>query len=241
MRKCNSFAIVARFREHMQPVNEELIERIDAYIEDLFTRPDEVLTRNLADAEAAGLPSIHVSPNQGRLLYLLAMMVGAKRVLEIGTLGGYSATWLARALPADGLFVSLELEARNAGVARRSLERAGLSVAIDVRVGPAAESLRALIRSASPPFDVVFLDADKSGYVEYLELALQLSRPGTLILADNVIRHGQVLHSNPADANDAGARAYNQVIAGHPRQESLILPIVRARLDGMAISLVRRD
>jgi caffeoyl-CoA O-methyltransferase len=225
----------------MQPVNEELIERIDAYIEDLFTQPDEVLTRNLADAEACGLPSINVSPNQGRLLYLLAKMVSAKRVLEIGTLGGYSATWLARALPADGLLVSLELEARNADVARRNLERAGLSAAIDIRVGPAADSLRALIRSSPPPFDVVFLDADKSGYVEYLELALQLSRSGTLILADNVIRHGLVLDSNPADANDAGAKAYNEVIARHPRLESLILPVVRARVDGLAISLVRPD
>jgi predicted O-methyltransferase YrrM len=225
----------------MQPVNEELIERIDAYIEDLFTQPDEALSQNLADAEAAGLPSINVSPNQGRLLYLLAKLAGAKRVLEIGTLGAYSTTWLARALPADGRLVTLELEARHAGVARRNLERAGLAAAIDLRVGPAADSLRDLIRSSTVPFDLVFLDANKSGYVEYLELALQLSRPGTLILADNVIRHGLVLDSNPADPNDAGAKAYNEIIARHPRLESLILPIVRARVDGMAISLVRRD
>jgi predicted O-methyltransferase YrrM len=225
----------------MQPVNEELIERIDAYIEDLFTQPDEALSQNLADAEAAGLPSINVSPNQGRLLYLLAKLAGAKRVLEIGTLGAYSTTWLARALPADGRLVTLELEARHAGVARRNLERAGLAAAIDLRVGPAADSLRDLIRSSTVPFDLVFLDANKSGYVEYLELALQLSRPGTLILADNVIRHGLVLDSNPGDPNDAGAKAYNEIIARHPRLESLILPIVRARVDGMAISLVRRD
>jgi predicted O-methyltransferase YrrM len=223
----------------MQPVNEELIEHIDAYIEDLFTPPDQVLSQNLADAGAAGLPAINVSANQGRLLYLLAKMVSAKRVLEIGTLGGYSTTWLARALPANGLLVTLELEARNAEVARRNLERAGLAVAIDLRVGPAADSLRELVRTATVPFDVVFLDANKSGYVEYLALALQLSRPGTLILADNVIRHGLVLDSNPADPNDAGAKAYNEIIARHPRLESLVLPIVRARLDGMAISLVR--
>jgi predicted O-methyltransferase YrrM len=224
----------------MQPVNEELIERIDAYIEDLFTHPDEALSQNLADAEAAGLPSINVSPNQGRLLYLLAKLAGAKRVLEIGTLGGYSTTWLARALPANGLLVTLELEARNAAVARRNLQRAGLAAAIDLRVGPAADSLRDLIRSSTAPFDLVFLDANKSGYVEYLELALRISRPGTLILADNVIRHGLVLDANPGDPNDAGAKAYNEIIARHPRLESLILPIVRARVDGLAISLVRR-
>ena len=200
---------------------------------------DAALSRNLADAEAAGLPAINVSPNQGRLLYLLAKIAGAKRVLEVGTLGGYSTTWLARALPADGLVVTLELDPRHAEVARRNLERAALAPAIDLRVGPAADSLRELIRSATAPFDLVFLDANKSGYVEYLDLALQLSRPGTLILADNVIRHGLVLDSKPADPNDAGAKAYNEAIAGDPRLESLILPIVRARVDGLAISIVR--
>ena len=223
----------------MEPVNEQLIERIDAYIEALFTPPDPALSQNLADAEAAGLPPINVSPNQGRLLYLLAKMMGAKRVLEIGTLGGYSTTWLARALPADGLLVTLELEPRHAEVARRSLERAALAPTLALYVGPAAGLLRDLIRAATPPFDLIFLDANKSGYVEYLDLALELSRPGTLILADNVIRHGLVLDPTPADPNDAGAKAYNEVIAHHPRLESLILPIVRARVDGLSISLVR--
>jgi predicted O-methyltransferase YrrM len=223
----------------MEPVNEQLIERIDAYIEALFIPPDPVLSQNLADAEAAGLPPINISPNQGRLLYLLARMVGAKRALEIGTLGGYSTTWLARALPADGLLVTLELEPRHAEVARRSLERAALAPAIDIRVGAAADSLRSLIRGATAPFDLIFLDANKSGYVEYLDLALELSRPGTLILADNVIRHGLVLDPDPADPDDAGAKAYNEALANHPRLESLILPIVRARVDGLSISLVR--
>ncbi len=222
----------------MQPVNEELIERIDAYIEDLFNQPDEVLSQNLADTYAAGLPHINVSPNQGRLLYILAKLAGAKRVLEIGTLGGYSTTWLARALPPGGRLITLELESRNAGVALRNLERAGLGSVIDVRVGPAADYLRELIRSAAVPFDLIFIDANKSGYPEYLELTIQLSRPGTLILADNVIRHGEVLDSHPADPNDAGAKAYNEAIARHPRLVSLILPIVRKRMDGMAISIV---
>jgi predicted O-methyltransferase YrrM len=223
----------------MEPVNEQLIERIDAYIEALFTPPDAVLSQNLQDADAAGLPPINVSPNQGRLLYLLAKLAGAKRVLEIGTLGGYSTTWLARALPASGLLVTLELDPKHAAVARRSLDRAALAPAIELRVGPAADSLRELIRAGVPPFDLVFLDANKSGYVEYLELALELSRPGTLILADNVIRNGLVLDSAPADPNDSGARQYNDAIARHPRLESLVLPIVRARVDGLGISLVR--
>ncbi|SPF54446.1 O-methyltransferase MdmC [Candidatus Sulfopaludibacter sp. SbA4] len=223
----------------MEPVTAELIERIDACIEALFAPSDPVLARNIADAQAAGLPSFQVSPNQGRLLYLLAKLIGARRVLEIGTLGGYSATWLARALPADGLLVTLELNPRHAEVARRSLERAAITPRLDLRVGPAADSLRDLIRSAVPPFDLVFLDADKSGYVEYLGLVLELVRPGALILADNVIRHGLVIDPSPGDPNDAGAKAYNEAIASDPRLESLILPIVRARVDGLATSMVR--
>jgi len=223
----------------MEPVTVGLLDRIDAYIEELFTPSDPVLSRNLADAEAAGLPAINVSPNQGRLLYLLAKIVGATRILEIGTLGGYSTTWLARALPDGGRLVTLELEPKHAAVARRNLERAGVASLVDIQIGPAADSLRACIRSGVDPFDLVFIDADKSGYPEYLELALELTHPGTVILADNVIRHGLVLDPHPADASDAGARAYNQAIARHPRLESLILPILRDRVDGLSISRVR--
>lgn len=223
----------------MEPLNAHLIERIDSYIESLFTPADLPLSQNLADAAAAGLPQINVSPNQGRLLYLLTKIAGAQRVLEIGTLGGYSTTWLARALPANGALVTLELDPKHAAVARRSLDRAALAVTIDIRIGPAADSLRSLIRSGTAPFDLIFIDADKSGYVEYLELAMQLSRSGTLILADNVIRHGMVLEPHPADPHDAGAKAYNDAIASDPRLESLIVPIVRARVDGLSISRVR--
>ena len=223
----------------MEPLNEQLVERIDRYIEHLFTPADAALTQNLKEADAAGLPPIQVSPNQGKLLYLLVKIVGAKRILEIGTLGGYSTTWLARALAPGGILVTLEREAKHAEIARRNLERAGVGGAVDIRVGPASESLQDLIRKGAEPFDLVFLDADKVGYVEYLELSLQLSRPGTLILADNVIRNGLVLDEHPDDATDRGARAYNQAIARHPRLESLILPIVRKRIDGMAISIVR--
>jgi len=223
----------------MESINEQLVERIDRYIEDLFTPADAALLENLKDADAAGLPAINVSPNQGHLLYLLAKIAGAKRVLEIGTLGGYSTTWLARALPRGGVLITLERELKHAEVARRSLERAGLGSIVEIRVGPASGSLRDLIRSGAEPFDVIFIDADKTGYVEYLDLSLQLSHPGTIILADNVIRHGKVLDENPPDASDRGARAYNDAIAHHPRLESLALPIVRDSVDGLAISVVR--
>jgi caffeoyl-CoA O-methyltransferase len=223
----------------MEPLNQELVERIDQYIEDLFTPADAALLENLKDAEAAGLPAINVSPNQGHLLYLLVKIAGAKRVLEIGTLGGYSTTWLARALPRGGVLISLERELKHAEVARRSLERAGLGSIVEVRVGPANDSLRDLIRSGAEPFDVIFIDADKTGYVEYLDLSLQLSHPGTLILADNVIRNGKVMKENPPDASDRAVRAYNEAIARHPRLESLLLPIFRDEIDGLATSVVR--
>ena len=223
----------------MEPLNQELVERIDRYIEDLFTPADAALLENLKDAEAAGLPAINVSANQGHLLYLLVKIAGAKRVLEIGTLGGYSTTWLARALPRGGVLITLERELKHAEVARRSLERAGLGSIVEVRVGPANDSLRDLIRSGAEPFDVIFIDADKTGYVEYLDLSLQLSHPGTLILADNVIRNGKIMKENPPDASDRGVRAYNEAIARHPRLESLLLPIFRDEIDGLAISVVR--
>jgi predicted O-methyltransferase YrrM len=223
----------------MQALNEELIEQIEEYIQGLFVPADALLSANLADAAAAGLPAIQVSANQGRLLYLLAKISRARRVLEIGTLGGYSTTWLARALPPDGALITLEASPNHAQVARRNLDRAGLSVPIEIRVGSAAVSLRELIRARVEPFDLVFIDADKAGYPEYLDSAIALSHSGTLILADNVIRHGAVLDDNPADPNDRGAKAYNEAIARHPRLESLVVPIIRRRIDGMAISVVR--
>ena len=225
----------------MEALNEKLVERVDVYIEELFSPADPILEANLADAHAAGLPPIHVSPNQGRLLYLFAKMSRAGRILEIGSLGGYSTTWLARALPASGKVISLELDPHHAEVARRNLERAGLSSLVEIRVGGAADSLRELIRTGVEPFDLVFIDADKVSYPTYLELAIELSRPGTVILADNVIRHGAVLAEHPADANDRGAKLYNEAVASHPRLESLILPIIRHRIDGMAISIVRSE
>jgi predicted O-methyltransferase YrrM len=166
-------------------------------------------------------------------------MVQARRVLEIGTLGGYSTTWLARALPAGGVVVSLELSPAHAAVARTNLSGVAPGVTIDIRVGDAAAALRAMAAKGEEPFDVVFIDADKPAYTRYLELALQLARPGTVILADNVIRHGAVLDASSADANAVAVHAYNHAIAQHPRLESIVLPIIRDKIDGLAISLVK--
>lgn len=215
------------------------LARIDDYIASLFGGDDPALARNLADAAAAGLPAINVSPNQGRLLYLLAKISRAERILEIGTLGGYSTTWLARAIQPGGLVVSLEVSAHHAAVARHSIARAVPGVNVDVRVGPAADALRAMANAAEPAFDFVFIDADKPGYVEYLALVLPLSRSGTVIVADNLIRDGLVMPAVPPDNNARGARAFNAAIAAHPRLESIIVPIVRHTIDGMSISVVK--
>lgn len=223
----------------MECINEQLVENIDHYIECLFTPEDAALSQNIREATAAGLPAIQVSRNEGKLLYLIAKISGGRRFLEIGTLAGYSTTWLARALPPEGSLVTLEYVPEHAEVARRNLERAGVARQVKILLGAASDSLRELIRTGTEPFDLIFIDADKIGYVEYLELALQLSRPGTIILADNVIRHGQVLDPDPQDPGDRAVRAYNAAIASHPRLESLILPIIRHRVDGLAISIVK--
>ena len=219
--------------------NFQLSTRVDDYIQGLFVPPDEVLEKGLRDAEAAGLPGIQVSPNQGKLLYLIARIAGARNVLEIGTLGGYSTSWLARAVPPGGRVVTLEMSAAHARVARRNLDRCGVGDKVDILVGPAARLMRCLIAEGEAAFDLIFIDADKEPYAEYLELALRLSRPGTVILADNVIRDGAVIEETPDDPDDRSIRAFNAALAAHPRLDSLILPVVRDELDGLSISIVR--
>ena len=217
----------------------ELLTSIDHYIEGLFGGDDLALRQNLADSEAAGLPPINVSANQGRLLYLLATLSRARRILEIGTLGGYSTTWLARALPPDGTITTLELNADHAAVARRNLDTAGVGDRVTIEVGPAAESLRQLIVAGAAPFDFIFIDADKPGYPAYLDLALKLARPGTVIIADNLIRNGAVLDDQPADDNARAVKGFNAKLAADPALDSVILPIMRETVDGMSISIVR--
>jgi predicted O-methyltransferase YrrM len=222
-----------------EALDERLAGRVDAYIEALFVPRDDALERGLKEAEQAGLPAINVSANEGKLLYLITRIAGARRVLEIGLLGGYSTTWLARALPPDGKVVSLELDQKHAELARANLDRAGVGDRIEIRVGYAIDTLRAMVNQGEEPFDVIFIDADKESYVDYLHMSIRLSRPGTVILADNVVRGGCVLEENPPDSPTRGVRDFNRAMAAHPRLDSLILPIFRERLDGLAISIVK--
>jgi len=220
-------------------MNPDLRVQIEKYIESLFVPPDPVLTQNIGDAESAGLPAIQVSPNQGKLLYLLSKMCGASRVLEIGTLGGYSTTWLARALPDGGTITSLELDQKHAEVAKNSLDRAGVGSRVVIHVGPAEQTLQRLIEQRVPTFDLIFIDADKPRYPRYLDLSLQLSRPGTVILADNLIRDGAVMDAVPEEENARAARAFNAILAADARLESIIIPVLGKKVDGMSISIVK--
>ena len=214
-----------------------LLTRIDDYVENLFAPQDAALEAAARASKRAGLPEIQVSPNEGRLLQLLAELVGARRILEIGTLGGYSAIHFARALPEDGLLVSLELDEHHAEVARQNVERAGLAERVEIRVGDARELLARLAEGDEGPFDLVFIDADKGGYPEYLEWALRLSRPGSLILGDNTIWGGAII--DPQDDSTRAINEFNERIAGDPRLSAIILPLLRERVDGLAIARVR--
>jgi caffeoyl-CoA O-methyltransferase len=214
----------------------ELLREIDTYVEDLFVPSDEILEAALRDSRRAGLPEINVSPNEGRLLQLLVEIAGARRILEIGTLGGYSAIHFARALPDDGTLISLEIDEHHAKVARSNVERAGLSEIVEIRVGDARELLASLVEDDEGPFDVTFIDADKESYPEYLDWSLRLSRPGSLILGDNTIRGGSVL--DPQDSTARATQEFNEKIAGDPRLSAILLPILRERIDGLTIAKV---
>lgn len=213
-----------------------LLRSIDDYVADLYAPPDEALTAALWESEKAELPEISVSASQGKLLQMLVEISGARRILEIGTLGGYSTIHFARGLPDDGYLISLELEESHAEVARMNVDRAGLSDKVEIRVGDARESLARIVASGEGPFDLVFIDADKEGYPEYLDWSLRLSRPGTLILGDNAIREGSVM--DPDDPISRAMREFNEKLAKDPRLSSLILPLIRERIDGLAIARV---
>jgi predicted O-methyltransferase YrrM len=217
----------------------DLFSQVDAYIDALFAPEDDALTAALRDASAEGLPPIQISAGQGKFLYLMARLVGARRILELGTLGGYSTIWLARALPDDGRLCTLELEPRHAEVARLNLERAGLSAVVDVIVGPALDTLPTVLKTADAPFDLAFVDADKASYSAYFELVVRAVRSGGLILADNVIRGGRVLEAAPSDLNARGARDFNALIAADSRVEAVILQQVGVKgHDGLAVARV---
>lgn len=212
------------------------LTQIDLYIERLFAPPDLALENALRRSREAGLPEINVSPNEGRLLQLLAGIAGARRILEVGTLGGYSTIHLARALPEEGVLISLELNEAHAEVARENIAQAGLGEKVEVRVGDARTLLAEMVEKGIGPFDLTFIDADKEGYLEYLEWSLRLSRPGSLILADNAIRGGSVIE--PEDESARATHEFNESLANDLRLSALILPLIRGRVDGLAIARV---
>ena len=212
---------------------------VDEFLEQLLVGEDEVLAAAVEASQRAGLPPIQVSAAQGKFLHLLVKTLGARRVLEVGTLGGYSAIWMARALPADGHLISLELDPKHAEVAGANITRAGLIGTVDIRLGPASDSLAALVEEDPEPFDLVFIDADKSGYPDYLQLALKLTRPGSLIVADNVVRGGAVADALSRDPNVQGVRAYLEAVAAHPNLEGSVMQTVGVKgYDGLSIARV---
>jgi len=212
---------------------------VDSYIADLFLAPDPVLEAALASSAAAGLPAISVSPTQGKLLHLLARVKGARRILEIGTLGGYSTIWLARALPVDGRLISLEVDPKHAEVAHANLARAGLSSTVEIHLGPALDTLPKLVSEGRGSFDLIFIDADKTGYADYLKWSLKLARPGTLIIADNVVRKGAVADPGSKDENVQGIRKFNEALAAEKHVTTTVIQTVGSKgYDGLALILV---
>ncbi|MGA2969628.1 MAG: O-methyltransferase [Acidimicrobiales bacterium] len=221
-------------------MDNELWTNVDDYLVAILAPSDASLDAALADSTAGGLPQINVAPNQGKLLELLATIRGARRILEIGTLGGYSTIWLARALGAEGRLVTLELEPHHADVARINIDRAGLGELVDIRTGPAAASLRSMIDEGVEPFDFVFIDADKEGYAEYFSLTLKLSRPGTVIVADNVVREGAVIDPHNADERVIGIRKFLDTVKGDQRVSGTAVQTVGSKgYDGFALFVVK--
>jgi predicted O-methyltransferase YrrM len=215
---------------------------VDQYINGQLVSPDPALSAALQESAAAGLPQINVSPSQGKLLQLLAQVQGARSILEIGTLGGYSTIWLARALPRDGRLISLEADPKHVEVARANIKRAGLADNVEIRCGRALDTLPQLVAENRGPFDLVFIDADKPGYPDYLEWALKLSRRGSLIIADNVVRDGAVADSSSRDPGVRGVRRFIEMLAVEPRVSATVIQTVGSKgYDGFAMALVISD
>jgi caffeoyl-CoA O-methyltransferase len=220
-------------------MNQQLFEQVDQYIGNLLGNEDEALKSAIKAMDAAGIPQISVTANQGKFLQVLARLINAKKILEVGTLGGYSTIWMARALPPEGKLITLEIDRAHADVAQQNFKNAGVENKIELRLGPALETLPALIRENAGPFDMIFIDADKPPYPEYFELALKLSRPGTLIIADNVIREGKVLDENHPDDKVQGVQRLNKMLSGNQKVTATIIQTVGAKEhDGMAIAVV---
>jgi len=216
--------------------SEKLWSEVDLYIGDHLGVDDEVLSATLRDSVAAGLPEIAVSPPQGKLLMLLATSIGAKRILEIGTLGGYSTIWLARSLPSDGQLVTCEYSAEHARVAGENIDRAGFADLVDIKVGPALDTLPSL----DGPFDLSFIDADKEHNPDYFRWAVQLSRPGSLIVVDNTVREGAIVDTTRDDPTTAGTRALYEAVRDEPRVSATAIQTVGSKgYDGFVLARVR--
>jgi predicted O-methyltransferase YrrM len=223
-------------------MDNELWTAVDHYFSEKLISPDPIWELVLSANAAAGLPRIDVAPNQGKLLHLIARIRGARRILEIGTLGGYSTIWLARALPSDGKLITLEAEPKHADVAKGNIARAGVSTLVDLRLGPALDSLQTIWQESPQPFDLIFIDADKENNPAYLEWALRLSRPGTIIICDNVVRDGAVIDAKSSDAGVRGTRRFFEMLAADPRLDATALQTVGVKgYDGFAIALVVRS
>jgi predicted O-methyltransferase YrrM len=220
-------------------MSEQTWTAVDRYLDDVLVGHDAALEAALRASAEAGLPPISVAPTQGKLLNLLARLRGARAILEIGTLGGYSTIWLARALPVDGHLITLEIDAKHAEVARANLARAGLQSRVEVRVGRALDSLSQLGAEGAGPFDLFFIDADKPNIPAYFNWALRLARPGSLIVVDNVVRGGAVIEAGSSDPSVQGVRKLNELMASEPRVSATAIQTVGSKgYDGFALALV---
>jgi predicted O-methyltransferase YrrM len=223
-------------------MDNELWTAVDQYTTDRLLPRDPALDAALKASEAAGLPSISVSPSQGKMLMLLAQLAGASRILEIGTLGGYSSIWLARALKPGGSLITLEANPKHAEVAGANIAHAGFASVVEVRLGDAHASIEKLFAEGAAPFDLIFIDADKSGIPHYLEWSLKLAHRGTLIVVDNVIRDGALIDAKNEDANVKGARRLHEMLAAEPRVSATTIQTVGSKgYDGFTLALVTMD
>lgn len=220
-------------------ITQEQSTAVDRYITDLLAPPDPALEAALEASDQAGMPAINVAPNMGKMLQILAKAAGARNILEIGTLAGYSTIWLARALPPGGRLITLEISPKHAEVARANIARAGLERLVELRLGPALESLARLVEENREPFDLIFIDADKEAYTEYLEWSLKLSRRGTLIVADNVVRKGAVADPTSRDPMVQGIRRFNDRLAREKGASATAIQTVGSKgYDGFALIVV---
>lgn len=221
-------------------MDEQIFARVDHYISELLAPEDQVLKDTIRSLDEEGFPQISVTANHGKLLQVMAALTNARKMLELGTLAGYSTIWLARALPEDGKIITLEIDPRHSELARKNIEKAGLSSKVDFRVGRAIEILPKMIMDEEGPFDLIFIDADKPPYAEYFEYALKLARPGTVIICDNVIREGKVLDEHTPDEKVRGVQRFNKLLADHKNITATIIQTVGVKEhDGIAIAVVQ--